>query len=58
VTNAFTAWLKLQRDASKVVINSDWTNYTPTTPTLPAQNDFNTTSTAYVATFQAKNGQK
>jgi parvulin-like peptidyl-prolyl isomerase len=55
VSNAFTAWLTQQRDASKVVINNGWTNYVPTTPTLAqAQADQNSTATSYVSTSQAQ----
>ena len=59
VTAAFTAWLQTQRSNSKVVINNSWTNYVPTLPTLAqAQANNAATSTAYVATYQAKNGTK
>jgi parvulin-like peptidyl-prolyl isomerase len=55
VSNAFTAWLTQQRDNSKVVINNNWTNYVPTSPTLAqAQADQNSTATSYVNTAQAK----
>ncbi len=55
VNNAFTAWLTQQRNASKVVINSSYTNYIPTTPTLAqAQADQNGTATSYVSTAQAQ----
>jgi hypothetical protein len=55
VNNAFTAWLTQQRDASKVVINSSYTNYIPTTPTLAqAQAAQNGTATSYVSTAQAQ----
>ena len=59
VTAAFTAWLKAQRDASKVVINSVWTKFVPSSPTLAQAfaNDA-ATSTAYVATYLATNGTK
>jgi parvulin-like peptidyl-prolyl isomerase len=54
VSNAFTAWLTQQRDASKVVINNGWTNYVPTTPTLAqAQANQNGTATSYVSTAQS-----
>ena len=59
VTASFTAWLQAQRASSKVVINNGWTNYVPTSPTLAqAQANDAATSTAYVATYQAKNGNK
>jgi peptidyl-prolyl cis-trans isomerase D len=59
VTAAFTAWLEGQRANSKVVINSAWNNYIPTSPTLAqAQANSAATSTAYVATYQAKNSTK
>jgi parvulin-like peptidyl-prolyl isomerase len=55
VSNAFTAWLKQQRTNSKVSINSGWTNYVPTSPTLAqAQANEAATSTAYVATYESK----
>jgi parvulin-like peptidyl-prolyl isomerase len=55
VGNTFTTWLTQQRDKSKVAINTSWTNYVPTTPTLAqAQANDNATSTAYVSTAQAQ----
>ena len=55
VSTAFTAWLTEQRNKSKVVINSGWTNYLPTTPTLAqAQANQGATATAYVGTAQAQ----
>jgi peptidyl-prolyl cis-trans isomerase D len=59
ISAAFTAWVQAQRDSSKVVINISWKNFVPTSPTL-AQTQANdaATSTAYVATYQAKNGTK
>jgi peptidyl-prolyl cis-trans isomerase D len=54
VTTAFNNWIAKQSTASKVVINSSWTNYVPTSPTLAqAQSSDNATATSYVATAQA-----
>ncbi len=59
VSTAFTAWLQQQRAASKVVINNDWTNFVPTTPTLAqAQANENSTATSFAETSQAPNGSK
>ena len=55
VSAAFTTWLTQQRDKSTVVINNNWTNYVPTSPTLAqALANDNATSTAYVSTAQAQ----
>jgi peptidyl-prolyl cis-trans isomerase D len=55
VTNAFNAWLQLQRTKSKVVINNAWTTLVPTSPTLAqAQANQLQTATAYIKTSQAK----
>ena len=59
VSGAFTTWLQEQSTKSKVVINSAWVNYVPTSPTIAeAQAKDNATATAYVATYQAKNSGK
>lgn len=59
VTTAYNTWLQTERTNSKVVINDNWTNYVPTTPTLAqAQADQNATITAYVATGQAQQVQQ
>ena len=59
VSSAFTVWLQGQSTKSKVDINSAWVNYVPTTPTIAqAQARDAATSTAYVATQQAKNSGK
>ena len=55
VNTAFTAWLAQQKNKSKVVINSSWMNFVPTTPTLAqAQADNVATATSYASTAQAK----
>jgi hypothetical protein len=59
VSNAMTAWLTKQRDASKVDIYSGYTNYIPTSPTLAqAQADQNATATSFVSTAQAQSTPK
>jgi peptidyl-prolyl cis-trans isomerase D len=59
VTNAYNKWLQDQRTSAKIVINSSWTNYVPTAPTLAeAQANDAATQTAYVATYQAQNANK
>jgi parvulin-like peptidyl-prolyl isomerase len=58
VTTAFNNWLTAQHTAAKIVINSSWTNYIPTTPTIAqAQAAENATMTVYVATYQAGSTQ-
>ena len=53
VSAAFTTWLTQQRDKSIVVINNNWTNYVPTSPTLAqAQATQNAIATTYVSTAQ------
>jgi peptidyl-prolyl cis-trans isomerase D len=55
VNTAFTAWLTQQRNKSKVVINSSWMNFVPTSPTLAqAQADNIATATSFASTAQAK----
>jgi peptidyl-prolyl cis-trans isomerase D len=59
VSGAFTAWLQAQSTKSKVDINSVWVNYVPTTPTIAQAQAYDAaTSTAYVATYQAKSQGK
>jgi parvulin-like peptidyl-prolyl isomerase len=55
INTAFTAWLTEQRNKSKVVINSSWMNFVPTSPTLAqAQADNIATATSFASTAQAK----
>ena len=59
VSGAFTTWLQDQSTKSKVVINSAWVNYVPTSPTIAeAQAKDNATATAYVATYQSQTSGK
>jgi peptidyl-prolyl cis-trans isomerase D len=59
VTAAFNTWLQEQRTNAKIVINSNWTNYVPSSPTIAdAQAADAATQAAYVSTYQAGSTQQ